>query len=156
MIIKKYFYSFIFIFIQVGGRAVLVGVVSWGLECGRPQWPGVYSRVGSVLSWLNSNIRDAEHCGEGPQIREPEPRPAVEYRDGRGDRRGRRRRLKRQVDRQAGLVHPLDRDCRLYTRCFCVFNYPPAFYFSRPVACLCSRSTWVKSKTRAWQLEFRA
>lgn len=31
---------------------VLVGTVSWGIKCGLPQFPGVYSRISASLEWL--------------------------------------------------------------------------------------------------------
>lgn len=39
---------------QAGGARVLVGVVSFGVDCGAPGYPGVYSRVSTYSSWIQS------------------------------------------------------------------------------------------------------
>ena len=38
------------------GKAVLVGVVSFGFGCAEPRIPGVYARVTHVLSWIKENL----------------------------------------------------------------------------------------------------
>ncbi|KAL3909366.1 MAG: hypothetical protein SGILL_008115 [Bacillariaceae sp.] len=35
---------------------VLVGVSSWGFECGHPDFPGVYSRVSDQVDWIKSTV----------------------------------------------------------------------------------------------------
>ncbi|WP_395854145.1 serine protease [Cystobacter fuscus] len=35
----------------------LVGLTSWGRSCGRPNTPGIYTRVGKYVNWIKDNAR---------------------------------------------------------------------------------------------------
>jgi secreted trypsin-like serine protease len=60
---------------KVGGRDVLVGVVSWSMGCGFKDYPSVFTDAGSYAQWITA-ARAA--LKPGMAIRTPDPaRPAA-------------------------------------------------------------------------------
>ncbi|KAL3278869.1 hypothetical protein HHI36_016389 [Cryptolaemus montrouzieri] len=48
--------------VQSKDKYEVVGIVSWGVGCGRPGYPGVYTRVSKYLGWLKTNLDDTCLC----------------------------------------------------------------------------------------------
>ncbi|KAM3613615.1 uncharacterized protein V6R79_002395 [Siganus canaliculatus] len=42
--------------VEANGRFWAAGVVSWGIDCGKPGMYGVYTRVSNYVAWINSTI----------------------------------------------------------------------------------------------------
>ena len=53
---------------KVRSRAMLIGVVSRGIGCGRKDTPGVYTRIKEYISWIYRYVKRSGNCSKSKKI----------------------------------------------------------------------------------------
>ncbi|XP_063368684.1 plasminogen-like [Cydia amplana] len=51
-----------FLVFETSGKYVQAGVVSWGIGCADPRYPGVYTKVSNYIDWIQKNSEDGKTC----------------------------------------------------------------------------------------------
>lgn len=50
------------------GLYTLHGITSWGLGCGRKNYPGVYTNVGVFVDWIKQTVNSSGMYGKKTQL----------------------------------------------------------------------------------------
>ncbi|MGB1675359.1 MAG: trypsin-like serine protease [Miltoncostaeaceae bacterium] len=70
---------------EVNGRRVQVGVTSWGLRCGDPEYPGVYAKVSAARDWICDTVTSptaiSAVVGTGTATAQWSPDPTCPWQD---------------------------------------------------------------------------
>jgi len=71
--------------VDLSGRRVIVGVTSWGYDCGDPRYPGVYAKVSAARDWICDTVTSptaiSAVAGSGTATAQWSPDPTCPWQD---------------------------------------------------------------------------